>query len=162
MGKKFTTRERVQRAEKAWDALWLGIVTQADRQRAIQVLDGLRALDYSRSNLAAEVERLVELYRKSTPPFDGGAQILFRLCKELEQLYIHEKKAANDGSREEERDRVLHPPEAPCVRRRPASDLCDGRGLQSVRDLLTQGLLGLLWCCADGHQRAESEDVVVD
>jgi hypothetical protein len=92
VGKKLTTRERVQRAEKAWDALWLGIVTQADRERAIQVLDGLRALDYSRSNLAAEVERLVELYRKSTPPFDGGAQILFRLCKELEQLYIHEKK----------------------------------------------------------------------
>ena len=52
-------RDRVKRAEKAWNALGLSLVTKVDKERWIQILDGLRALDDEQANVKYAIEELL-------------------------------------------------------------------------------------------------------
>jgi hypothetical protein len=54
-----SARVKAQRAERALDALSLGVTTQADKARIVTVQIGLVALDEEQSNLKATIEGLL-------------------------------------------------------------------------------------------------------
>lgn len=61
MGKrKKTVRERVLRAQRAWNDLGLSLVTKADKERWVRIWDGLEALDEEQSKLKSVIEGLFD------------------------------------------------------------------------------------------------------
>lgn len=93
--KKRTVKERAQRAQTALNALELSCLTNADKERCYQAMDGLVALDEEQTRVKNEVEWLIEDYQNPNarvdPYFDEFTKKLQAILTSMEKTACLER-----------------------------------------------------------------------
>lgn len=77
--RKKTLLTAVTKAKKAWRELELGQISQADKKRAWDVLEGMQALDDEQARLKGSIEELVIEFFNPNAPDDDVNELLRRL-----------------------------------------------------------------------------------